>query len=141
MDIPIGDSGPGQAEGKFITIAHDLVDLPLFRREFAGGWVRPGEVRGVVHVVLRSCVDDHQFARFDDLVMEVVVESLTVLGQDGRERHSPAFLEHKALHLSDNILLDDSDLDVVPSDRVHFLSQSSGIVKLLNLTRFLDEPH
>ena len=41
----------------------------------------------------------------------------------------------------DNILLDDSDLDVVPSDRVHFLSQSSGIVKLLNLTRFLDEPH
>ena len=75
-----------------------------------------------MHVVLSSGIDDHQFARLHYLVVEMVVESLPVLGQDGREGHAPTLLEHKTFHLSYDFLLDDSDLDAVPGDSVHLLA-------------------
>ena len=94
-----------------------------------------------MHVVLRSGVDDHKFARLHYLVVEMVVEGLPVLGQDRREGHAPALLEHKTFHLSDNLLLHYSKPDIVSGDGVHLLAKGSGIVKFLNLTWFLDESH
>ena len=111
MDVPVGNSGLSQLESQLVAVADYLVDVPLFLGELTGSGICPGEVGCVVHVVLSTCVDHHQLARLYHLVVEVVVECLPVLGQDGGEGHSPAFCKHTGLHLSDDLLFYDSDLD------------------------------
>ena len=49
--------------------------------------------------------------------------------------------ENCRLHPADDLLFDYSELDVVPGHGVHFLTEGSGIVKLLYLTLFLDQTH
>ena len=141
VDVTVGCSGFSELEGQLIAIADYLVDVPLLLCEFSGGWIGPREVGGVVHVILRSRVDDHQFARFHNLVVKMVVQGLTMLCEDGGEGDSPSLCKYACLHLSYYILLDDSDLDAVPGNSMHLLSEGSGVIKLLYLTGFLDKPH
>ena len=94
-----------------------------------------------MHIILGTGVDHHQLARLDDLVVQMIVQSLTMLGKDCRERHAPTFAEGHTLHLADNLLLDDPDLDTVTCHCVHPLPESSGIINLLDLTLLLDKSH
>ena len=45
----------------------------------------------LVHIILGTGVDHHQFARLYDLVVQMIVQSLTMLGKDRRER--PDFIQ------------------------------------------------
>ena len=141
VHVAVGGSRPGQGEGKFIAVAHDLVDVPLPGGETASGGKGAREVGCVVHVVLGAGIDDKELTGLDHLVVEVVVEGFPVLGKDGRERHAPSLGEGHAFHDPDNLLLQDSGLDVVAGHGVHQLSQRSCIVELLDLARFLDKAH
>ena len=141
MNVPIGDSRLCQIERQLVAVADYLIDVPLLLGELAAGRQGTGEIRGVVHIILGTGVDHHQFARLDDLVVQMIVQSLTMLGKDCRERHAPTFAEGHTLHLADNLLLDDPDLDAVAGHSMHPLSESSGIINLLDLTLLLDKPH
>ncbi len=141
MNVPVGHSRSRQFESQFVAVTDNLIDVSLLLGESAACRQGTGEVRGIVHIVLGSCVDHHQFAWLDDLVVQMVVQGFAMLGKDGRERHSPPFAEGNTFHLADNHLLDDSDLHVLTGHGVHPLSESAGIVNLLDLTLFLHESH
>ena len=141
MNVPIGDSRLCQIERQLVAVADYLIDVPLLLGELAAGRQGAGEIRGVVHIILGTGVDHHQLAWLDDLVVQMIVQSLTMLGKDCRERHAPTFAEGHTLHLADNLLLDDPALDAVAGHSMHPLSESSGIVDLLDLALFLDKPH
>ena len=94
-----------------------------------------------MHIVLCTGIDDHQLAVFYHLVVQVVVESLTMLRENRREGHAPAFGQGDSFHDSDDFLLDPAHLDIVAGDGVHLVAKSAGIIDLLDLALFLHEPH
>ena len=80
MDLPVGDSRPGEAEGQFIGIADNPVDILLHAGETAAGREGPGEVRSIVHIVLGTGIHDQKLSRLNEAVVAVAVEYLSVLG-------------------------------------------------------------
>ena len=74
-------------------------------------------------VALRARVDDKQFPGLYHLVVQVIMQGLAVLGQDGREGNAPALGKGDALHQPDDVLLDDAGADGVPGDRMHLVSE------------------
>ena len=141
MYFAIGDSRTCEAECVVVDIADNLIDLALLRGKLAGSRIGPGIVRCIMHVVLGSGIDHHELARLDDLVVEVVVQSLAVLGKNRREGNAPTFGEGHAFHLADYFLLDYSRHYAVPGDSMHFLSEGSGVVELLYFARLFDKTH
>ena len=141
VDVAVGGARLGQAERQFVAVADDLVDLALLLRKLAAGRIGAGKVGGIVLIAFGTGVDDHQLARFDDLVMQVVVQGLAVLGQDGRERDAPALGQGYAFHLADDLLFDDARNDAVARDGMHLVTEGAGVVDRGDFNLFLDQSH
>ena len=89
-------------------------------------------------VALHARVDDHQLARFDDLVVDMVVQGFAVLGEDGGEGDAPALGEGHAFHLAHDVLLDNPEADAVTGDGMHLEAQVARGVDGGDLHGFLD---
>ena len=92
-------------------------------------------------VALGSGIHDEQTARSDDLVMAVIVKSLTVLRKDRSERHSPALREGHSLHPADNVLLQRARLAASARLSMHPIAKFACLVDLLDLALLLDQTH
>ena len=85
MHLAVAYARTCHAEGELIAIAYYLIYFTLLCSEFAAGRVCSGEVGRIVHIALRAGIDDHQFARLYNLVMQMVMQCLAMLREDGRE--------------------------------------------------------
>ena len=92
-------------------------------------------------VALGSCINDKQTTRSDDLVMAVIVKSLTVLRKDRSERHSPALREGHALHPADDVLLQRAWLAASARLSMHPVAEFACLVDFLYLALLLDQTH
>ena len=141
VDVPVGRPRLGQAERMFVAVADDLVDLALLRGELSGGRIGTRKVGCIVLIALGTGIDHHQLARLDHLVMQVVVQRLAMLGQDGREGNAPPLGQGNALHLTDDFLLDDTRNDAVAGDGMHLVTQGARVVDRGDFHGFLDQTH
>ena len=78
-----------------------------------------------------------QFAYGERFVVHVVVQSLAVLRQDGRERSHITAADYDALHGSHKLLLQHSGLHQSHSGVVHRVAQVAGAVNLFYLAGLL----
>ena len=107
--------------------------------EFTGSRIGAGIIGGIAALDLGAGIDYHQLAGGNDLVVEVIVQGLTMLGKDGWEGHAPALRQRDGLHLADNGLLDNAGNNAVAADSVHLLPEGTGDVELFHLAGLLDD--
>ena len=79
MHVPVCRSRLGEIECQFVAVAHNLVNIPLLCGELAACRICTCEVGSVMHIVLGTGVDYHQFARLYNLVMQMVMQCLAML--------------------------------------------------------------
>ena len=141
MNIPVGDAGFGQGKGQLVAIVDNLIYLFLFLRELAGSGVRAREIRGIMFVTLHTGVYHHQLAGLNDGGVTVIVQGLSVLGENGGERYAPALGEGDGLHPANYFLLHQADFNSIPGYGMHLVSQITSVVNSINLNILLDKTH
>ena len=85
MHIPVCGSRLSQAICIVVCLLNDIIDLTLLCSELSAAWICTGEVRSIMSIALCTGINYEQTAGSDDLMMAVIVKSLTVLRKDCSE--------------------------------------------------------
>ena len=91
-----------------VSTKHDVVDVALKVGKLTIYWVCTSVVRAVALNRLATTINQQQTTRLQHAIVVVVMQNLTMLRNDGWERHALAVRLSDALNLTSNLALNNS---------------------------------
>ena len=128
----IGDARLRQLKRLVIGIEHNLIYIALTLSELPTDGERAREVRRVAHRRFGASIDKHQPSRRYRLVVQMVMQCLAVLRQNGGERRCATVFERNAIDNAVNISLPFRRLHKAHRGGVHLVANGAGTLNLGN---------
>ena len=124
-----------------VSTQDNFVNIPLLLRKLTRHRVGTGVVRAVVLERLRTAIHQEQSTIFQHSVAVEVVQCLTVLRYDARERYTESLRLGNTLHSSCNLALHNTRFTHLHCGGVHSVSELEGTLQCLDLLGRLHLAH
>ena len=124
-----------------VSSQHDFVNLTLAGIELAAHRCGACEVGGVVVFRLSTGITYHHATLFQNVVVAVIVQRLSVDAQDDGERHGAATRKGQTLNHTRNLLLNHARLAHLHGSSVHIIGCVGGALHLSNFNVALHLAH